>query len=156
MQIFVLGLAVLLIWSLVAYRFFDLKNPDITPSQQTQLSPIHKASIKSVTPFEYHLNYSEPFAINQIKAPDKALKTNKPLKKKRIPKKIVWPEITFIGIMSSTKVGEKDSYFVDIDQKTETLINQDSIGDLKIVFLTPDSIKLEKDKEQKVYHIVQD
>lgn len=157
-QIVVLGVAVLLIWSLVVYRFFDLKNPDSPQAQKTLYKRTAPGSKKDKVPFEYHMNYSEPFAVNQkrdLNAEKKAEIKNKALKRKTLPKNIQWPKITYIGTMSSSVEGEKDSYFVEIDEKTETLTSQDSIHDLKILQLTPDSVWFEKEKEKKAYYIDQ-
>lgn len=157
-QMGVLGGAVLLIWSLVVYRFFDLKNPDTPQTQKTVFKQTTSNSKKDNVPFEYHMNYSEPFAVNQkrdLNAEKKAVKKNKARKRKTPPKKIHWPKITYIGTMSSSIKGEKDSYFVEIDEKTETLTNQDSIHTLKILRLTPDSVWFEKEKEKKAYYIEQ-
>lgn len=157
-QIVVLGAAVLLIWSLVVYRFFDLQSSDVPQTQNPKFQPREANMDKEFKPFEYHMNYSEPFALNQkerLEENSSNTKTNKPVKKKSIPKRIVWPKISFIGTMSSTVEGEKDSYFVEIDDKTETLIQQDSIGDLKILGLNADSVWFEKESERKAFYIDQ-
>lgn len=155
-QIGVLGAAVLLIWSLVAYRFFDLQNTDTPRVQKSFLKTVMADSGAKDEPFEYHMNYSEPFALNQKRISDSEnnkQKKNKPIKKKAIPKKITWPTITFIGTMGSPEKGEEKSYFVEIDNKTETLTNQDSIGALKVLALTSDSVWFEKEKEKKAFYI---
>lgn len=156
-QIAVLGLAVFLIWSLVVYRFFDLKNPD-TPQVSTRaLKRIEAVDHSIEQPFEYHLNYSEPFAVNQqrdlLDKQQQEAKQKKVVKKKNPPKKVIWPKITYIGRMSSSVKGEKDSYFIELDDKTLTLTHQDSINDLKILQLTPDSVWFEKEKEKKAFYI---
>ncbi len=155
-QLWIVGAAVLLIWSLVAYRFFDLKNPDTPVAPPSTFKAIASSSDIERKPFEYYMNYSEPFALNQkskLNSENTGIKKNKPVVKKKIPKKIIWPEIIYIGTMASPTKGEAKSYFVEIDGKTETLINQDSIGTLKVLNLTTDSVWFEKEKEKKAFYI---
>ena len=156
-QLIVVGFAVVLIWSLVVYRFLDLKDQDTPMVQKTTLKRIEAGVNKQDKPYEYHLNYSEPFALNlkNTLQQEQALNAakNKPVKKKVIPKKVTWPKIKFIGTMSSGVKGEKDSYFLEINDKTETLTDQDSIGELKVLGLTVDSVWLEKEKEKKAFYI---
>lgn len=156
-QLIVVGFAVVLIWSLVVYRFLDLKDQGGPLVQKATLKRIEAGVSKQDKPYEYHLNYSEPFALNlkNTLQQEQALNAakNKPVKKKVIPKKVTWPKIKFIGTMSSGVKGEKDSYFLEINDKTETLTNQDSIGELKVLSLTVDSVWLEKEKEKKAFYI---
>lgn len=156
-QLIVVGFAVVLIWSLVVYRFVDLKKQDTPLAQKAILKRIESGVNKQDKSYEYYLNYSEPFALNLKNTLEEEQRLNanknKPIKKKVVPKKVTWPNIKFIGTMSSGKKGEINSYFLEINEKTETLTIQDSIGDIKILSLNVDSVWLEKEKEKKAFYI---
>jgi len=149
-----LTLAVLVIWSLVIYRFVDLSgsnNPQYNSPKKTSTPSIVNKAKKE---FEYHLNYSEPFAINQVYKIDDSKKNIKQTKKiKPLPKKIIWPKVKYIGQMSSSNASIQPSYFIEIDQKMVTIIDQDSIGPLKIIQLHKDSVYFENEKERKAFYI---
>lgn len=152
----VLGMAVLLVWSLVVYRFFDLKNPSTSYTQKSSFQQSRVNTAKLTQAFEYYLNYAEPFALNQKsnrQSNNDLAKKTKVIKKKNIPKKIIWPKISYIGTMNGANDGEGHSYFIELDEKTITLTNQDSIGELKILLLSQDSVWFEKEKEKKAFYL---
>lgn len=149
-----LGIAVLAIWSLVIYRFVDLTDQNDFVMPQKSLKTYKSSQPKETLTLEYFLNYSEPFAVNKTYDldNDKTPKENKPKKPTVIPKKIEWPKIKFIGVMSGESSDEKSSFFVEIDGEFTTLVSQDSIGDLKILDLNTDSLYFEKEKERKAIY----
>lgn len=151
-SIYLLLPLVLGIWGLVGYRVYKMTRPD----NSFALNPVYKD--RDSNEFNYQqrisllLQYADPFlkeipdaTSEQVQNEFAALFTTNPAPEKP---KLVWPEISFKGVLSGN---ERRLAVLEVDKKRYLAATGDSILQLQVMKLYPDSIILEYNHEIKCF-----
>jgi hypothetical protein len=140
-SIYILLPLVLLIWGTIIYQFFSYTNPEsaIIPSQDYSVKPLIIKQKDSIT---ININPRDPFSGKMIddgvkKETGKKRNTKIP----KIKKELIWPQISYKGIVSDNKDKIK-VYMVIINGKTNLMKKGDTEegillkeGDREIIYL---------------------
>lgn len=130
-SIYILLPLVLLIWGAIIYQIFNYTNaqPTVIPEQDIVVKPI---VIKPKESIHIKINPRDPFSGKMVdnKANKPAIKHNT-VKTQKITEELIWPEITFKGIVSDNKDKIK-VYMVIINGKTYLMRKGDIQEEIKL------------------------
>jgi hypothetical protein len=101
---YILLVVVLLVWSMVIYRFFSYTGPEIPESAAPSTMSLKPIAIKKRETFSIDVNYRDPF-LGKMYLPVTSGKAKK--KKHIVPEPIQWPQVIYKGIVSDNKNKKK-------------------------------------------------
>lgn len=148
--------AVIGIWGYIVFTFFS--KPEAVEVSQS-LAQINELENKNNTPIneiKLNLNYKDPFLKGKFKPqPEKKINRSfenrvKPNPKSIKPISIVeerWPKIEYKGFLKPSNTDKVA--IIKIESQTMFKSQNDSIGDILVLEITPDSLILMKDKTRK-------
>ncbi len=133
-NIYILLPLTLIVWGIVAFRFWKITSDSIEPIQQKTIydTTIPKQGIEKPTLL---LNYNDPFL-------KRKRKKNKKVPKKIIPKKVekvIWPKITYKGMVKSNS---KKLIIITINNKQYVMGVGDENYGVKVVKILKEEFKL--------------
>lgn len=111
---YILLVIVLIIWGLLVYQFFRLRDTaeaEIPAAQQLNIKPM---TIVAREPVIIDVKYRDPF-LGKMYMPENNPKPKKI--KPRVKEPVIWPEVIYKGLISDTK-DKKKVFMVIIQGKT--------------------------------------
>lgn len=99
--IYILLPVVLCIWGLVIYQFFSFSGTDVPVAASSKQYNIKPVTVPKRDTFAINVNYRDPF-LGKMYLPNKKTVTKKSRVQKPVAP-IVWPHITYKGIVSDNQ-----------------------------------------------------
>nr|WP_321355537.1 hypothetical protein [uncultured Draconibacterium sp.] len=150
---YILLIAVILIWSLIIVRFLTLRNPDNNYiAYQPEITNKKKDSTNK-TDFQLLLNYPDPFLIEEFRSQSqKGAKNNSNISTKKVNTKKLpadmakMPTITYSGMICNASAGKKVG-FILTGRKQYMVEVGDLVNNLEVINLWNDSIRVKWNKQ---------
>lgn len=150
--------AVIVVWILVIVNLIKgFKKPDIDSDDIVMPRYINKSdSVETV--YRLNLKYSDPFLKDRIAVtkPTSSVSIEKKInsrvntrlsERNRRPKRVVWPEIIYFGLVESEKV----MGLIQVNGKKHIAESGDEIAEITVSKVYPDSVFMEYEKELKTF-----
>ena len=102
---YILLVVVLIIWALVIYQFFSLRQPQTAAIASTISYELKPLQIKQRDTFSIKANYRDPFLGGLYNPQTEKSAVNRHPKK--VKPAVLWPEIIYKGIVSDSKDRKK-------------------------------------------------
>ncbi len=150
-NIYILAAAVLLVWGILGYRIFSTIKPTINTQQTaTTTAQFKPSTLQENTQFTINTNYRDPFLGELSKK--QAIKSKKAQKSIVKTPKILFPAITYKGLVSGKK-NKSQVFLITINGQQYFFKKNTTHNTVKLIRGTTKEVILTFQRQQQTFQI---